>query len=175
MLPSSAAPPRSIEHWVEAARACAESPARSGLDGDALLAWPEWALPAQRGTLDLRVLCAGALRHADALAACIDGPLLQAASELLGPERLHALLHGRAPRVPQLAALPGADTLASAWRASGRALLLASIEPARLRAALAAHLVWPDTIAADIAPADAAAAVAWALDAAPDDEASRAA
>ena len=73
------------------------------------------------------------------------------------------------------AMLPSADTLASAWRASGRALLLAGIEPARLRAALAAHLVWPDTIAADIAPADAAAAVAWALDAAPDDEASRAA
>ena len=175
MLPSSAAPPRSIEHWVEAARACAESPARSGLDGNALLAWPEWALPAQRGALDLRVLRAGALRHADALAACIDGPLLQAASELLGPERLHALLHGRAPRVPQLAALPGADALTSSWRASGRALLLVSIEPARLRAALAAHLVWPDTIAADIAPADAVAAVAWALDAAPDDEASRAA
>lgn len=170
-----AVPPRAIEHLVDAARACAAWPGRAGLDGDALRAWPEWALTAQRATLDARVLRAGALRHADALRACIDGPLLQAANEVLGRETLVALLQGQAPRVPQLAALPGADALAGAWRAAGCALLLASVEAAALRGALCAHLAWPGDVDPDIAPADLAAPVAWALGAAAGAELSAAA
>ena len=158
--------PRSIVHWVEAARAAAGWRRRTELDDDALCAWPAWALPSQRAQLDARALRAGALRHADALRGCIDGRLLQAASELLGRETLVALLQGEAPRAPQLAALPGIDGLAASWRAAGCALLIASVESPVLRGALCAHLIWPDDGADDVAPTSAQ--LAWAHGAAPE-------
>ena len=157
---------------VQAARACAALPSRAVIGWDELLAWPDWALPARRGGLDAQVLRCGALAHAQALRACIDGPTLQAAHELLGRGALLALLQGRSPRLAQRAALPRIDALESSWRNAGRALWIGSVAPGPLRQAVLEHLAWPAIEAVELPPAqEAQAVVEWACALSGDEEA----
>jgi hypothetical protein len=155
---------RPLAQLIEAAHACAGSSDRAAIVWADLWAWPEWALPSQRQALARRVLCCGALRHADALRGCIDGPLLQAASELIGRPALLALLQGQAPVVAQLAALPQIDMLEPTWRAAGRALLAAELAPGRLRSVLLDRLGWPEVDAADLDASAARGLSEWLRD-----------
>jgi hypothetical protein len=154
---------RTLTEIVQAAHACAGARDRAAIGWAELFAWPAWALPAHRAALDRRVLGGGALRHADALRACIDGPTLQAASELLGRATLLALLQGPVPKLAQLAALPRAEALAPHWRRAGRAQLAAGVAAGVLRNAVLDHLEWRDTDAAEAVACDADELTAWLL------------
>ncbi len=147
---------------VQAARACSVLQARAAIGWAELLAWPVWAVPAQRGALDVQVLRCGALAHAEALRSCIDGPTLQRANELLGRSALLALLQGQAPRIAQRAALPRVDALESGWRNAGRALWIGSVAAGPLREAVLEHLAWPAIDAVELPADEAQALVDWA-------------
>lgn len=153
---------RAAADLVQAAQACAALPSRAAIGWAELLAWPDWAMPARRGVLDCQVLRCGALAHATALRACIDGPTLQTANELLGRGALLALLQGQAPAVAQRAALPRIDALESSWRNAGRALWIGSVAAGPLRQALREHLAWPAIEAVELPADEAHALVEWA-------------
>ena len=154
---------------VQAARVCSALGSRGLIGWAELMAWPDWAAPARRGALDRDVLRCGALAYTEALRGCLDGPTLQAADELLGRGALLALLQGESPRLPQRAALPRSDALASSWRQAGRTLWIAALAAGPLREALLEHLAWPSMEVAELPAADAQALVEWAT-ALPGDE-----